>query len=88
MEDQEVEITTTAMTQGEIDSFVNNGCNFLTNLATAAENLLKYSDSFEARGGTPVFGNDALEIVYISNGLQEFLTEAHRATIARLRTDI
>jgi hypothetical protein len=76
------------MEQSEIDSFVDTGCNLLTNLATAAENLLKYSSSFEARGGAETFGNDALEIVYISNGLQTFLTPEFRATIARLRTDL
>jgi hypothetical protein len=84
----QTEATTMAMTTAEVDEFVLSGQDLLTNLATAAENLLKFSDSFEQRGGTPVFGNDALEIVYISNGLQIFLTPEYRATIARLRTDI
>jgi hypothetical protein len=76
------------MEQSEIDSFVLTGQNLLTNLGTAAENLKRFSDSFEQRGGTPVYGDDALQIVYISNDLQEFLTPEHRATIARLRTDL
>jgi len=84
----EVEVMTTALTPAEVDSFVHNGQTLLTNFANSAENLKKFSDSFEQRGGVPVFGNDALEIVYISNGLVEFLTPERRATIARLRTDI
>jgi hypothetical protein len=85
---EQPEVTSTALTPAEVDSFVLTGQNLLTNLATAAENLLKWSDSFEQRGGTPVYGDDALQIVYISNGLQTFLTPEYRATISRLRTDV
>lgn len=76
------------MEPAEIDKFVMEGRYALTSLATASEQLKKFSDSFEQRGGTPVFGEEALEIVYISNDLQSFLTPEKRATIARLRTDI
>jgi hypothetical protein len=76
------------MEQAEIDQFVQTGQAALTILAQADEQLRRWAASFEQRGGTPVFGNDALEIVYICNDLQVFLTPERMATIARLRTDI
>jgi hypothetical protein len=76
------------MEQPQIDQFLNTGQSALTILAQADEQLRRWSASFEQRGGAPVFGNDALEIVYISNDLKEFLTPERMATIARLRTDV
>lgn len=76
------------MTPEEIEQFVNNGCGMLAVLAQSSEQLKKWSDSFEQRGGQPVFGNDAIEIVYLSNDLQAWLTPERMATISRLRTDI
>jgi hypothetical protein len=76
------------MEQSEIDQFVMTGQSALTILAQADEQLRRWAASFEQRGGGEVFGNDALEIVYISNDLKEFLTPERMATIARLRTDV
>lgn len=76
------------MDQAEIDSFVMTGRNALTILGQAAEMLKRWSDSFEQRGGTPVYGDDALRIVTISNDLQVWLTPERRAIIADLRTDV
>lgn len=76
------------MTQAEIDQFVMTGRSALTILAQAAEQLKRFSDSFEVRGGTPVYGDDALRIVTISNDLQAWLTPERRAIISELRTDV
>lgn len=76
------------MEQNEIDQFVMTGRAALTILAQANEQLARWSASFEQRGGTPVFGDDALEIVYIANDLKAFMTPERSATIARLRTDV
>lgn len=76
------------MEQSEIDSFVMNGRNALTLLAGSSEQLEKYAASFETRGGGEVYGDDATQIVYLSNDLQTWLTPERKATIARLRTDV
>ena len=60
----------------------------LTSIAQAYERLTIVAASFEQRGGVDVFGNDALEIVYLYNALQTMATPEHRATVARLRTDV
>lgn len=76
------------MDQAEIDSFIRNGQSALTNLATADENLQRWSASFEQRGGVVVFGEDALQIVYLANDLAAWMTPERAATIARLRLDV
>lgn len=76
------------MTPEEIAAFVRKGQEALTALAYAARTLKEWGDAFEARGGQPAFGDDALFTVYISNDLQAFLTTERKATISRLRTDI
>jgi hypothetical protein len=76
------------MEQAEIDQFVMTGRSALTILAQAHEQLSKWSASFEARGGTPVYGDDALRIVYLSNDLAAWMTPERQATIAELRTDV
>lgn len=76
------------MDQAEIDQFVMSGRSALTVFAAGAEALERYRASFEARGGTPVFGDTALEIVVFANDLDAFMTPEHRATVAKLRTDI
>jgi hypothetical protein len=76
------------MTPEEIDSFVMSGRSALTVFASGQEALERYGESFEARGGAAVFGEDALEIVTLSNDLIAFMTPARAAIVARLRTDI
>lgn len=76
------------MDQTQVDAFLMTGRSALTILGQAAEQLKRWSDSFEQRGGTPVFGDDALQIVTISNDLQTWLTPERRAIIAELRTDV
>lgn len=76
------------MTPGEIDQFNMNGRNALTTLALGGDQLEKYAASFEARGGASVIGDAALEIVYLSNDFQTWLTPERQATIAKYRTDI
>jgi hypothetical protein len=75
-------------TPEEIAAFVQTGCSFLALLGQAAEQLKRYSETFEQRGGQPVYGDDALQVVYISNDLEVWLTPERRAVIAELRTDI
>lgn len=76
------------MEQAEIDQFVMTGRNAMTILASGGEQMAKWAASFEQRGGEPVFGAEALEIVYLSNAFQEWLTPERAVTIARLRTDV
>lgn len=76
------------MTEEEITTFNEKGQQALTRFAAAVYDLQIWSEAFEQRGGTPVFENDALEIVLINNALQEMLTAPRKATIARLRTDV
>jgi hypothetical protein len=75
-------------TQAEIDSFVLTGRNFMTALAGGGEQLAKWADTFEQRGGGAVYGEDATEIVYLSNDFEAWLTPERSATIARLRVDV
>lgn len=76
------------MTPEEISQFNMNGRNALTTLAMGGDQLQKYAASFEARGGAAVIGDEALEIVYISNDFQAWLTPERAATLAKFRTDI
>lgn len=76
------------MDQAEIDQFVTNGQGALTVFAAGAEAMQRWAASFEQRGGGDVFGEDATQIVYLTNDLMAFLTPERRATIARLRTDV
>ena len=76
------------LTEQEIAMFTLSGQNSMTTLAQGGEQLLKWSASFEQRGGGEVHGEDALAIVYLSNDFQEWLTPERAATIARLRTDV
>jgi hypothetical protein len=77
-----------ALTQEEIDAFVQNGQHPMTALASAGEQMKKFADAFEQRGGAPIYGNDALEIVYLSNDFQAWLTPERLAVINRLRLDV
>jgi hypothetical protein len=76
------------MTEQEIANFTMSGRSSMTVLAQGGESLKVYADAFEQRGGEPVFGNDALELVYLSNDYQAWLTPERRAVISRLRTDV
>lgn len=69
-------------------TFVEDMRAALTIVAQGAERLKVVGDAFEQRGGAPVLGNDALEIVTLSNQIQTFLDAPKRATIARLRVDV
>lgn len=75
------------MTPEETEAFVNKGRDGITALAFAARLLAEWSASFEARGGQPVYGDDALLMVYLNNDLQVFLNADRKTTIARLRAD-
>jgi hypothetical protein len=75
-------------TPEEVAQFLASGRSMVTALGQSAEMLEKYAASFETRGGSAVFGDDATQIVYISNDLQEWLTPERMATISRLRTDV
>lgn len=76
------------MTQDEIDRFLMNGRSAVTILAGGGEQMAKFAESFEARGGEPVYGTEALEIVYLSNDFQEWLTPERMNTISKYRNDI
>ena len=76
------------MEQAEIDQFLLTGRSAMTILAQANEQMTKWSASFEARGGQPVYGDEALRIVYLSNDLSEWMTPERAATISELRTDV
>jgi len=76
------------MEQAEIDQFLLAGRSALTILAQGGEQLKKWSASFEQRGGAPVYGDEALELVYFSNEFQAWLTPERMATIAKYRTDV
>lgn len=76
------------MTPEEVTAFVNNGRSSLTTLAMGGDQLEKYANAFEARGGATVFGDDALQIVLLSNDFQEWLTPERLAIINRYRTDV
>lgn len=76
------------MTPEQIAQFQDKGKQALTRLAAAAYDLRIWAEAFEQRGGQPVFGDDSLFIVYVSNDLQAFLTPERKATIAKYRTDV
>lgn len=76
------------MTDAEINSFVAEGRLRLTNLNNAIRMLADWAEAFEQRGGGALLGDDATQIVYISNAERDLLTPERRATIARLRTDV
>jgi hypothetical protein len=76
------------MEQAEIDQFVMTGRSALTVLAQAHEQLLRWSSSFETRGGGAVFGDDATQIVYLANDLNAWMTPERAATVSRLRVDV
>jgi hypothetical protein len=76
------------MNEAEIKSFVAEGRLRLTNLNNAIRALNDWGASFTMRGGADVFGNDAALIAGISNVVQASITDADRATVARLRTDV
>src|SRR4030095_5067632 len=78
----------TAMDPAEIDSFVAHGRSLLTAFTQAQEQLAIWSASFDQRGGLPVYGNDALMIVTLSNDLVAWLTPERKAIIADLRADM
>lgn len=74
------------MTEEQI-AFIQKGKEGLAALAYAARMLAEWASVFEARGGQPTYGDDALAMVYLSNDLQAFLTTERKATIGRLRSD-
>jgi hypothetical protein len=76
------------MDQAEVDKFIMSGQSALTILAQAQEALERYAASFEQRGGSEVYGDDATQIVYLSNDLVTWMTPERAATIARLRIDV
>jgi hypothetical protein len=76
------------MTPEEVDAFLQNGRGSLTGLTLNMEKLANWSSSFDERGGQPVYGDDALNIVTFNNELQDWLTPARRATISKYRTDV
>lgn len=76
------------VTESEALQFVYDGRGHMAALAVAARNLVEWADTFEQRGGTPIYGDDALAMVYLSNDLQAWLTPDRRALLAKMRTDI
>ena len=76
------------MEPSEVDAFVMTGRSALTILAQGGEQMKKWAESYETRGGAPTFGDDATAIVYLSNDFQAWLTPERAATISRLRTDV
>jgi hypothetical protein len=76
------------MTPEQITEFQNKGKQALTHLAASMYGLQIWAEAFERRGGTPVFGDDSTFIVYLYNDMLAALALAHKATIARLRTDV
>ena len=78
-----------AVTESDALQFVYDGRQRVTALSVAIRNLAEWADAFEQRGGAGVYGDDALQMVYLYNELKdEFLSPENRATIARLRTDL
>ena len=76
------------MDPAEIDAFLHSGESFLTMLAQAQERLTTWSTSFDQRGGQPVYGQDALNIVTFSNALNAAMTPEMKAVIAQYRQDV
>jgi hypothetical protein len=76
------------MTQDEVQRFLHEGCQRLTNLNIAIRQLDDWAGSFALRGGMEVFGNDAALIAGINNKVQATIESSDRATVARLRLDV
>jgi hypothetical protein len=76
------------MTPEEIASFVEGLSSAMTIWKQGSEMMLTRATVFEARGGTPVFGDDALAMIFLSNDFEIWLTPERRETIARLRNDM
>ena len=76
------------LTPEEIKTFTFNGSMAMTSMANGGDQMAKWAQSFEARGGADTYGNDALELVYLSNDFQAWLTPERKATIAKYRTDV
>lgn len=76
------------MTPEEIIQFNDRGRQAVTRFIAAIHDLQIWTEAFEARGGQATFGDDAAQIVAVSNALQTFLTAPRRALLARLRSDI
>lgn len=79
------------MTEEEKTTFVRKGRDALTALAFAARVLIEWSETYTQRGGQATFGDDAAAIAQLGdqlNNRQGFMSDARRALIARLRTDI
>lgn len=76
------------MDEGQKNSFIAEGRLRLTALNNAIRNLDDWADAFMLRGGMEIFGNDAALIAGVSDKVQASITDADRATVARLRTDV
>lgn len=76
-----------SLTPEEVQAFLMTGANAMTILASGGEQMKKWADSFEARGGAEVYGDEALQLVYLCNDFVAWLTPERRATIAKYRTD-
>jgi hypothetical protein len=72
----------------EIEAFVRNGQSNMTAFAQAQEAMARWAASYEQRGGAAIFGDDATQIVYLSNDLVTWMTPERAATISRLRLDV
>lgn len=76
------------MDEAQKNSFIAEGRIRLTALNNAIRALDDWGDAFTLRGGADVFGNDAALIAGLSDRVQTSITDADRATVARLRTDV
>ena len=76
------------MESEELQRFITEGRNRLTNLNHAIQQLDDWADAFTVRGGMPVFGNDAALIAGINDKVQFAIEVSDMATVARLRTDV
>lgn len=76
------------MDQAEADQFLASGRSMVTAFAQSTEILANWSAAFDVRGGEPVYGQDVLQIVTLSNMIQEFLTPEKMAIINTYRTDV
>ena len=76
------------MTPEEIVEFNKRGRQAITRFVAAIHDLQIWTEAFEQRGGQATFGDDAAQIVAVSNALQTFLTAVRRAILARLRSDV
>lgn len=79
------------MTSEEIAGFVQRGKDIMTSLAIHLRQMEEWSAAFDARGGQPVLGQDALDIVsFVSNPLLTVLEDSvtMQTIIAKYRTDM